>query len=97
MSALLSFVSILLAWMAGAWATDDNLPFMEYLDEGGLVYLKWGFDNVQGNITFQLTVNTTGWVGFGFSPHGGMDDADIVMGGLGSDGSYFAVSRYFKY
>ncbi|XP_043962058.1 DBH-like monooxygenase protein 2 homolog [Gambusia affinis] len=90
MSALLSFVSILLAWMAGAWATDDNLPFMEYLDEGGLVYLKWGFDNVQGNITFQLTVNTTGWVGFGFSPHGGMDDADIVMGGLGSDGSYFA-------
>ncbi|XP_054876024.1 DBH-like monooxygenase protein 2 homolog [Poeciliopsis prolifica] len=90
MSAPLCFVSILLAWMAGARATDYNLPFMENLDEGSLVNLKWGFDNVQGNITFQLTVNTTGWVGFGFSPHGDMEDADIVMGGLGSDGSYFA-------
>ncbi|XP_014904217.1 DBH-like monooxygenase protein 2 homolog [Poecilia latipinna] len=90
MSAPLCFVSILLAWTAGAWATDYNLPFMEYLDKDTLVHLKWGFDHLQGNITFQLIVNTTGWVGFGFSPHGGMDDADIVMGGLGSDGSYFA-------
>uniref|UniRef100_A0A3B5L8J8 Monooxygenase, DBH-like 1, like n=1 Tax=Xiphophorus couchianus TaxID=32473 RepID=A0A3B5L8J8_9TELE len=90
MSAPLCFVSILLALMAGSRATDYNLPFMEYLDNGNLVHLKWGFDNVQGNITFQLTVNTTGWVGFGFSPRGDMDDADIVMGGLESNGSYFA-------
>ncbi|KAM4713254.1 DBH-like monooxygenase protein 2 homolog [Anableps anableps] len=90
MSALLCFVSILLVWMAGAWATDHNLPFMEYLDKDHLVCLKWGFNDVQGDITFQLTVNTTGWVGFGLGPYGNMDDADIVMGGLGSTGSYFA-------
>lgn len=70
---------------------------MVYLDEERLVCLKWGFDELQGDITFQLTVNTTGWVGFGLSPNGDMDDADIVMGGLGPSGSYFAVSIYFRY
>ncbi|KAM6915130.1 DBH-like monooxygenase protein 2 homolog [Xenentodon cancila] len=69
------------------------MPFMEYLDPDRLVCLKWGFDNLEGNITFQLTVNSTGWVGFGFSPNGDMDGSDIVMGGLGPRGSYF-TDRY---
>ncbi|XP_034383025.1 DBH-like monooxygenase protein 2 homolog isoform X2 [Cyclopterus lumpus] len=62
---------------------------MEYLDQNHLVCLKWGFDNLQGNITFKLTVNTTGWVGIGFSSDGGMTGADIVMGGVGPSGHYF--------
>ncbi|XP_034555770.1 DBH-like monooxygenase protein 2 homolog [Notolabrus celidotus] len=62
---------------------------MEYLDQNDLVCLKWGFDNLQGEITFKLVINTTGWVGFGFSPNGGMAGSDIVMGGLGPSGSYF--------
>ncbi len=69
------------------------MPFMEYLDQNHLVCLKWGFDDLQGNITFKLVVNTTGWVGFGFSPNGGMKGSDIVMGGLGPGGSYFTVSH----
>lgn len=87
----LGFLSILLAWTTGAWATDHNLPFMEYLDADRVVCLKWGFDELQGDITFQLTVNSTGWVGFGLSPQGNMVRADIVMGGYGPAGSYFAV------
>uniref|UniRef100_A0A672I0U6 Monooxygenase, DBH-like 1, like n=1 Tax=Salarias fasciatus TaxID=181472 RepID=A0A672I0U6_SALFA len=70
-------------------SADTNMPFMEYLDHDRLVSLKWGFDSLQGNITFQLVVNSTGWVGFGLSPNGGMQGSDIVIGGLGSDGSYF--------
>ncbi|XP_061602971.1 DBH-like monooxygenase protein 2 homolog [Cololabis saira] len=69
------------------------MPFMEYLDPDRLVFLKWGFDHLEGNITFQLTVNSTGWVGFGFSPNGDMKGSDIVMGGLGPSGSYF-TDRY---
>ncbi|XP_029318773.1 DBH-like monooxygenase protein 2 homolog isoform X2 [Cottoperca gobio] len=65
------------------------MPFMEYLDQNHMVCLEWGFDNPQGNITFKLVVNTTGWVGFGFSPNGGMKGADMVIGGIGSSGSYF--------
>ncbi|XP_044024444.1 DBH-like monooxygenase protein 2 homolog isoform X2 [Siniperca chuatsi] len=72
-----------------AGASDPTMPFMEYLDQDRLVCLKWGFDNLQGNITFKLVVNTTGWVGFGFSPNGEMTGSDIIMGGLGPSGSYF--------
>ena len=92
MSALLLFFSLLLAWTKGTRATDHTLPFMEYLDPDHVVCLKWGFDNLQGNITFQLAVNSTGWVSFGLSPNGGMKGSDIVMGGLGPSGSYFTVS-----
>ncbi|XP_070705986.1 DBH-like monooxygenase protein 2 homolog [Pempheris klunzingeri] len=86
---LLPFLCAFLVWTKGARASDPTMPFMEYLDQSHLVCLKWGFDNLQGNITFKLVVNTTGWVGFGFSPNGGMKGSDIVIGGLGSNGSYF--------
>ncbi|XP_073349527.1 DBH-like monooxygenase protein 2 homolog [Pagrus major] len=89
MRSLLLFLYLCLVSSKGAGALDPNLPFMEYLDQNHLVCLKWGFDDLQGTITFKFVVNTTGWVGFGFSPNGGMQGADIVMGGLGSSGSYF--------
>nr|XP_015802787.2 DBH-like monooxygenase protein 2 homolog [Nothobranchius furzeri] len=88
MSALLSFLSILLA-LGKATLRSNDLPFSLYLDPSRQVNLEWGFDNPQGIITFQLTFNTTGWLGFGFSPNGGMNNADIVIGGLRSNGSYF--------
>ncbi|KAM9353609.1 DBH-like monooxygenase protein 2 homolog [Symphorus nematophorus] len=89
MHALLPFLYLFLFGTKGAGASDPTVPFMEYLDQNHLVCLKWGFDNQQGKITFKLVVNTTGWVGFGFSPNGGMQGSDIVMGGLGPQGSYF--------
>lgn len=72
---------------------DPLLPFTEHLDSDRLVTLKWGFDDIQGNITFELCVNTTGWISFGLSPNGGMTGADIVIGGVNSDGYYFGVSN----
>ncbi|KAM9354985.1 DBH-like monooxygenase protein 2 homolog [Pholidichthys leucotaenia] len=86
---LLPFLCLLLAWTKGFFAMDVDMPFMVYLDKDNLVSLRWGFDDLKEIIKFQLSVNTTGWVGFGFSPNGGMKGADIVIGGLGSDGSYF--------
>uniref|UniRef100_H3DG29 Monooxygenase, DBH-like 1, like n=1 Tax=Tetraodon nigroviridis TaxID=99883 RepID=H3DG29_TETNG len=68
----------------------SDLPFVDYLDQDHLVRLSWGFDNFQGSITFELVVNTTGWVGFGLSPNGGMKGSDIVIGGIGPAGRYFA-------
>lgn len=91
MRSLLLFLYLCLVRNEGVGALDPSLPFMEYLDQDNLVCLKWGFDDVQGTITFTFVVNTTGWIGFGFSPNGDMHGADIVMGGLGSSGSYFKV------
>ncbi|XP_024146154.1 DBH-like monooxygenase protein 2 homolog [Oryzias melastigma] len=80
---------VLLAWTGGTSAADDGMPFMEYLDPNHLVCLKWGFDNAQGEITFELAVNSTGWIGFGLSRSGEMYGADIVIGGVGPNGNYF--------
>lgn len=92
MRSLLPLLCLITVRTEGAGAADPGLPFMEYLDKNSLVCLEWGFDIKEGYITFKLTVNTTGWVGLGFSPSGGMEGADIVMGGLGPSGSYFKVS-----
>uniref|UniRef100_A0A672PKX8 Monooxygenase, DBH-like 1, like n=1 Tax=Sinocyclocheilus grahami TaxID=75366 RepID=A0A672PKX8_SINGR len=85
----LSLVLLLLS-VQWSWAQEDPLlPFSEHLDPELKVRLKWGFDEIQGTILFELTVNTSGWVGFGFSPKGGMTGADIVIGGVGPEGRYF--------
>ncbi|XP_028998061.1 DBH-like monooxygenase protein 2 homolog [Betta splendens] len=84
------FLSLCLVSTKGNGDLDPVMPFMVHLDPDSLVSLKWGFDNVQGIMTFQLAVNTTGWVGIGFSPNGGMKGSDLVIGGYGTDGSYFA-------
>ncbi len=88
---ILSLVLLLLS-VHWSWSQKDPLlPFSEHLDLEHKVRLKWGFDEIQGTILFELTVNTSGWVGFGFSPKGGMTGADIVIGGVGPSGSYFTV------
>uniref|UniRef100_A0A671NE33 DBH-like monooxygenase protein 2 homolog n=1 Tax=Sinocyclocheilus anshuiensis TaxID=1608454 RepID=A0A671NE33_9TELE len=85
----LSLVLLLLS-VQWSWAQEDPLlPFSEHLDLEHKVQLKWGFNEIQGTILFELTVNTSGWVGFGFSPKGGMTGADIVIGGVGPEGRYF--------
>lgn len=93
MSALLSFLVVSLAWTTPTWAMDYNLTYSVSLDRD--VNLKWGFDIHQENITFELTIRTIGWVSLGFSPQGGMYNADIVMGGYGSNESYFSVRFFF--
>lgn len=75
---------------------DPTLPFSEHLDSNHNVLLRWGFDLVKDTITFQVTVNTTGWVGFGFSPNGGMAGSDIVIGGVGPGGIYFSVILFYS-
>uniref|UniRef100_A0A668A0Y1 Monooxygenase, DBH-like 1, like n=1 Tax=Myripristis murdjan TaxID=586833 RepID=A0A668A0Y1_9TELE len=90
MHALLLLLSLFLARPTGAGALNDSvLPFMEYLDPDRNVSLKWGFNDAQGTITFSLSIKSTGWVSLGFSPNGGMEGADIVMGGIGPGGAYF--------
>ena len=58
-----------------------------------LYQLQWTFDDVRKTITFNVVVHTTGWVGFGLSPNGGMVGSDVVIGWVSSDGrTYFHVS-----
>ena len=55
--------------------------------------LYWNVDEPTGNLSLAVRVQTTGWVGFGVSPNGGMPNSDVVMGWVKDDGTVvFQVS-----
>ena len=56
----------------------ELLPNDEYV-------IFWKFNKEY--ITFEVHAQTTGWVGFGLSPNGGMAGSDMVIGWVPSDGS----------
>jgi len=61
------------------------------LDADGRYNIKWGFD--ESTITFEVEVETRGYIGFGLSPTGAMSSSDIVIGGVLLNGSsYLLVS-----
>ncbi|KAM9276353.1 DBH-like monooxygenase protein 2 [Cariama cristata] len=53
-----------------------------------MVYLRWDHDEHE-LMMFELQVHTTGWVAFGFSPHGQLPGSDIVIGGIFPNGSIY--------
>lgn len=67
----------------------------EYLDSAGKYLVEWEAYTDTQTIVFELTVETTGFVGFGISPVGGMTGADIIIGGVYPNAtSYFSVRHY---
>ncbi|XP_031437893.1 DBH-like monooxygenase protein 1 homolog [Clupea harengus] len=61
------------------------------LDANGKYRIKWKFDDT--TVTFELEVETTGYVGFGFSSNGAMALSDIVIGGVSNGKPY--LQDYF--
>ncbi|XP_018561824.1 MOXD1 homolog 1 [Anoplophora glabripennis] len=55
----------------------------EVLDRDGLVVLRWQPRHQE--ILFRVEARTRGYVGIGFSPDGGMEKADIVLGWVEDD------------
>ena len=86
----------LAALLSIAAAAHDDLsssyPFHTSLEARYDLY--WKVDFVEKSIQFAVRVNTTGWVGFGLSPNGGMPNSDVVIGWVdGSSGQgYLHVS-----
>jgi hypothetical protein len=54
--------------------------------------LSWNYTAT--DITFKLVVTTTGWVGFGLSPNGGMLNSDIIFALPKADGSVEITDRH---
>ncbi len=69
----------------------NNFTHSAVLDEYGRFTLFWKFD--AENITFEVRANTSGWVGLGFSPNGGMPGSDIVTGWVQDGEAYLQVRR----
>ncbi|XP_044759194.1 MOXD1 homolog 1 [Coccinella septempunctata] len=56
----------------------DQWTHSEVLDKEGAVVLRWQPRHQE--ILFRVEARTRGYIGIGFSPNGGMEDADIVIG-----------------
>lgn len=52
----------------------------ETLDGDGDVRFYWTYDSGSARLDMAVDVNTTGWVGFGFSPNGDMIGSDVLLG-----------------
>ncbi|XP_077992068.1 DBH-like monooxygenase protein 1 homolog [Glandiceps talaboti] len=69
----------------------DVYPHSAFLDDLSKYQLYWKFDD--NKITFEVHVETLGYVGFGISPNGGMANADIVIGWV-KDGEVYFTDRF---
>lgn len=56
----------------------QDFDFETVLDRNRDFVLKWNFDNE--SIDVEVSAKTTGWIAFGFSPNGGMDQSDVMFG-----------------
>lgn len=64
------------------------------LDPRGKYVLEWDVDWTTERVTFNVTVETTGYVGFGLSSNGKMSGADIVIGGVMPSGKWYFTDRH---
>ncbi|XP_066270632.1 DBH-like monooxygenase protein 1 homolog [Branchiostoma lanceolatum] len=61
------------------------------LDVLGRFNLLWKFDSE--TITFEAHAQTTGYIGLGLSPNGGMEGSDVIIGWV-KDGHAFITDRF---
>ncbi|XP_051818205.1 putative DBH-like monooxygenase protein 2 [Antechinus flavipes] len=66
-----------------------SLRFSRFLDPSNLMYLLWDFDIKAEMITFELRVQTTGWVGLGITNRYTNVGADLVVGGVLPEGNIY--------
>ena len=85
---LLALLPLVLGNLSTRYAFSSTLYDMD----GDTYVLHWNFSNADRTIAFAVNVSTTGWVGFGLSPNGGMTNSDVVMGWVRNGQTYFHVS-----
>ena len=87
---LLALLPLVLGNLSTRYAFSSTL----YDRNGDTYVLHWNFSIAERTIAFAVNVSTTGWVGFGLSPNGGMANSDVVMGWVSNGRTYFHVSSY---
>ncbi|KAL8202803.1 UNVERIFIED_CONTAM: hypothetical protein K2H54_025713 [Gekko kuhli] len=86
MKSLLFLLSTLC--LCSSHSSSRPLRFSAYLDPMQQVHLQWDHDSKE-MITFELHVQSTGWVAFGFTTHGELPGGDVVIGGVLPDGNMY--------
>lgn len=89
-TALLSTVLLLTVSLARSQQQQHDYQHMATLDARGRYVMRWSFDET--SITVEVSAQTRGYVGFGFSPNGAMASSDLIFGGLADGKPYLNVS-----
>lgn len=95
------FLAFALVFALGsALDPSDTYPRHLQLKSDGSYVVYWKHTGLTQNdtITFEIIAQTTGWIGFGLSPTGGMPGADIVIGGFDDSTQtgylYVSISKF---
>lgn len=95
MLSLLFFVAVVLFLPSALCDPADPYRHSVILDARGQYRLTWQVDWRQRRVTFNTTVQTTGYVGFGLARRRGkMAGADVIIGGVRSDGTWYFSDRH---
>ena len=70
--------------------TSQQYSHSEQLDSEGKYTVYWAYNDT--HITFEVHVQTHGYVGFGISPNGKMYPSDVVIGWAKDGNTHFSVS-----
>jgi hypothetical protein len=70
----------------------DKYAYYSDLVTGGVYRLYWNYTST--DFIAEVHVKTSGWVGFGLSPNGGMGNADIYIGWIDSNGRANFTDRW---
>lgn len=89
---LVSIVFISILKTSGA--VDSNTYFVNNVTLLGSDQYSLYWNYTLTDITLKIVVKTTGWVGFGLSPNGGMPNSDLVIAYKNADGSTNFSNRY---
>ena len=64
------------------------------LDNEGKYSMFYSVDTEKSVLKISVCVQTTGWIGLGFSPNGQMPGSDVVIGWVDSSGKSFLQVHY---
>lgn len=65
-----------------------------YEIEKGSYFIFWNF--TQTDILIEVHAKTSGWLGFGISPNGGMDGSDAIVAWIDSNGRANFTDRHIR-
>lgn len=82
---LISFITILTLEFSNSTPINERKWWNRELSLTGDFHVKWNSNNKEW-LTMEMSTNTNGYVAVGFSPNGGMKDADIVLGWVDRNG-----------
>ena len=85
-----------IVFFMGVLSLGQSVKQQSPLDNNKNFNFTWELNENQDQITFEVTVRTLGFIGFGIAPKASMMEADLIIGGVYDDGTtYFQVFILF--